>query len=505
MSVSEPATGRRRREGPTPPHSEAPYLEALRDFAERRPGRFHVPGHKGGEAADAELVAVFGERALALDIPALTPGIDQGSEPTPFQQAQLMAAEAWAARRSWFLINGASQGNHVALLALAHSGRELVVQRNVHSSTIDALILSGLRPAFVAPEIDPELGIANCTTPEALDRALAETPGAVGATVVSPTYFGAVADVEGLAEVAHGRGAALIVDEAWGAHFPFHPDLPAPALSLGADLVVSSTHKVVGSVTQSAIVHLGDGDLVDEEVVDRCVTLLESTSPSSLLSGSLDAARRLAAVHGEELLTRTLGGLRELRDQVRAVPGLDVLDERLVGAPGVHAYDPLRVVIDIRGTGTTGYELARRVRESHDIFLELAGENVIVAVFGMAEDVAAAGARLVAALEDAVGSLPEPGDRRREAFAPPPPWGELVMTPRDAFLGPQEVVPAADAVGRIAAESLAAYPPGIPNVLPGERLTAETLDYVRQALEHGGSLRGASDRELRTIRAVVDS
>ena len=505
MSVSEPATGRRRREGPTPPHSEAPYLEALRDFAERRPGRFHVPGHKGGEAADAELVAVFGERALALDIPALTPGIDQGPEPTPFQQAQLMAAEAWAARRSWFLINGASQGNHVALLALAHSGRELVVQRNVHSSTIDALILSGLRPAFVAPEIDPELGIANCTTPEALDRALAETPGAVGATVVSPTYFGAVADVEGLAEVAHGRGAALIVDEAWGAHFPFHPDLPAPALSLGADLVVSSTHKVVGSVTQSAIVHLGDGDLVDEEVVDRCVTLLESTSPSSLLSGSLDAARRLAAVHGEELLTRTLGGLRELREQVRAVPGLDVLDERLVGAPGVHAYDPLRVVIDVRGTGTTGYELARRVRESHDILLELAGENVIVAVFGMAEDVAAAGARLVAALEDAVGSLPEPGDRRREAFAPPPPWGELVMTPRDAFLGPQEVVPAADAVGRIAAESLAAYPPGIPNVLPGERLTAETLDYVRQALEHGGSLRGASDRELRTIRAVVDS
>jgi arginine decarboxylase len=505
MSVSEPATGRRRREGPTPPHSEAPYLQALRDFAERGPGRFHVPGHKGGEAADPELVAVLGERALALDIPALTPGIDQGPEPTPFQQAQLMAAEAWAARRSWFLINGASQGNHVALLALAHRGRELVVQRNVHSSTIDALILSGLRPAFVAPEIDPELGIANCTTPEALDRALAETPGAVGATVVSPTYFGAVADIEGLAEVAHARGAALIVDEAWGAHFPFHPDLPAPALSLGADLVVSSTHKVVGSVTQSAIVHLGDGDLVDEEVVDRCVTLLESTSPSSLLSGSLDAARRLAVVHGEELLTRTLAGLRELRAQVRAVRGLDVLDERLVGAPGVHAYDPLRVVIDVRGTGTTGYELARRVRESHDIFLELAGENVIVAVFGMAEDARATGAHLVAALEDAVGSLPEPGDRTREAFAPPPPWGELVMTPRDAFLGRQEVVPAADAVGRIAAESLAAYPPGIPNVLPGERLTAETLDYVRQALEHGGSLRGASDRELRTIRAVVDS
>src|ERR671923_2864247 len=197
MSVSDPATGRRRREGDTPPQTEAPYLDALRAFAERQPGRLQVPGHKGGRAADPGLVDALGERALALDIPALTPGIDQGPEPTPFQQAQLMAAEAWAACRSWFLINGASQGNHVALLALAHSGRELVVQRNVHSSTIDALILSGLRPAFVAPEIDPELGIANCTTPEALDRALAETPGAVGATVVSPTYFGAVADVGG--------------------------------------------------------------------------------------------------------------------------------------------------------------------------------------------------------------------------------------------------------------------------------------------------------------------
>jgi arginine decarboxylase len=165
----------------------------------------------------------------------------------------------------------------------------------------------------------------------------------------------------------------------------------------------------------------------------------------------------------------------------------------------------LRVVIDVRGTGATGYQLARRVRERHDLFLELAGENVIVAVFGMAEDVAASGARLVAALREELASLDRPDDRAREAFAPPPPWGELVMTPREAFLAPQEVVGAADAVGRIAAESLAAYPPGIPNVLPGERLSAETLDYVRRALEHGGSLRGASDRELRTVRAVVEA
>ena len=209
-----------------PSQTEAPYLEALRAYAERAPGRFHVPGHKGGAGADPGLVEAIGRRALAIDIPALTQGIDVGPEPTPFQQAQALAAEAWGARRTWFLINGASQGNHVAFLALRHAGSDVVVQRNAHSSAVDALVLSGMRPTFVAPELDPELRIAHCLTPEALDRALAATPGAVGALAVSPTYFGAVADVRGLAEVAHARGVPLVVDEAWGAHLGFHESLP---------------------------------------------------------------------------------------------------------------------------------------------------------------------------------------------------------------------------------------------------------------------------------------
>jgi lysine decarboxylase len=422
-----------------------------------------------------------------------------GPGPTPFERAQRLAAEAWGARRSWFLINGATQGNHVALLALAHSGSEIVVQRNVHSSTIDALVLSGLRPCFAAPELDPELGIAHCLTPEALERALAETPGAVGATVVSPTYFGAVADVAGLAEVAHARDVPLVVDEAWGAHLAFHESLPTHALALGADLVICSVHKVLGSLTQSAIVHLGDGGRLDEDVIDRCVTLVESTSPSALLSGSLDAARRQATVDGRSLLEEAIAALAEARAAVRAIPGLDVLDERLAGAPGVHDYDPLRLAIDVRATGHSGYELARRARELDDVNLELAGENVIVAVFGMGE---APPDRLLAALRRAVEELPE-AEPARVSFAPPPPWGELALTPREAFFGPQEVVLADEAVGRVAAESLAAYPPGIPNVLPGERLTAETIQYVRRALDLGGSLRGASDRRLRTVRVTA--
>jgi arginine decarboxylase len=488
-----------------PPQSEAPYLDALLAYARRDPARFNVPGHKGGLGSDPGLIEAIGRQALAFDIPALMHGIDIGAD-SPFQQAQALAAEAWGAARTWFLVNGASQGNQVAALALAHVGDRVVVQRNAHSSTIDGLVLSGLTPTFVAPELDPDLQVAHCVTPEALDAALAATPGAAGALIVSPTYFGAVADVRGLAEVAHARGAVLVADEAWGAHFAFHPDLPPTALSLGADIVISSTHKILGSLTQSAMLHLGVAaeGRIDERLLDRCLTLIESTSPSSLLSASLDATRRYAAVHGRDLIDETIRGAARLREEVRAVEGCDVLDERMVGTGGVVAFDPLRLAIDVRGTGATGYQIADLMREQDEVHVELAGENVVVALLGMGEPVLETGQRLIAALSHAVDAVSAMPPREHEAFAPPPPWGELALSPREAFLGAQEVVPVDAAVGRVASEALAAYPPGIPNVLPGERLSAETLDYIRQTLAQGGHLRGASDRELRTLRVAVE-
>ncbi|MHB8531111.1 MAG: aminotransferase class I/II-fold pyridoxal phosphate-dependent enzyme [Solirubrobacteraceae bacterium] len=484
----------------------APYLEALTEYADRNPARLHVPGHKGGPGADPGLMGAIGERALAMDVPALTHGIDVGVEETPFEQAQRLAAAAWGAKRAWFLVNGASQGNLSAGLALAHRGEEVVVQRNAHSSTIDALVLSGMRPTFVAPELDPELGIAHCLTAESLEQALTRTPGAVGAWVISPTYFGAVADVRALAEVAHRHGVALIADEAWGAHMAFHPDLPEHAISAGADLVISSTHKIVGSLTQSAMLHLGHGagELIGEDIVDRAVTLTESTSPNSLLYASLDAARRQAAMHGRELLDHTMEALARARQAIREIDGLDVLDERMIGRAGVHGYDPLRLAVDVRGLAASGYELAPMLREIGDINLELYGQNVLVAVFGMGERRLPEARRLIDALREVAARVGLDPGGEQTSFAAPPPWGELAMTPREAYLGRQEVVAAADAVGRIAAESLATYPPGIPNVLPGERLSAESLAYIRGTLEMGGSVRGASDRLLRTVRVVVE-
>jgi arginine decarboxylase len=485
---------------------QTPYLDALCAYASRNPARLHVPGHKGGQGADPGLLEAIGERALSMDIPALTYGIDVGSDPTPFEQAQRLAADAWGAKRAWFLINGASQGNLAAGLALAQRGGDVVVQRNAHSSAIDSLVLSGLRPTFAAPEVDPELGIAHCLTAETLQEALERTPAAVGAWVISPTYFGAVADIRALAVVAHARGVPLIVDEAWGAHMAFHEALPEHALAAGADLVISSTHKIVGSLTQSAMLHLGHGagEMIGEDTVDRAVTLTESTSPNALLAASLDAARRQAAVHGSELLGHTMTALAETRAQIRAIDGLDVLDDRLVGRAGVFAYDPLRLAVDVRGVAASGYELAPLLREIGDINLELYGQNVLVAVFGMGERGLGEAPRLVAALRTAVERVGLEPEGALASFAAPPPWGELAMTPREAYLGAQEVVPAEQAAGRIAAESLATYPPGIPNVLPGERLSAETIAYVQRTLELGGSVRGASDRLLHTVRVVLE-
>jgi lysine decarboxylase len=388
-------------------------------------------------------------------------------------------------------------------MALAHMGSDLVVQRNVHSSVIDGMIMAGLNPTFAAPEIDPELGIAHCLTPDTLTEALDRCPDATAAIVVSPTYFGAAADVAALVEVAHSYGVPLVVDESWGAHLHFHPDLPQSAIDAGADLVISSTHKIVGSLTQSAMLHLGS-DRFEAEIIDRCVSMTESTSPNALLCGSLDAARRQAAVYGEALLTETIDALAEARSELKAVEGLDVLDESLLRQKSVVGWDPLRVTIDVRGTGATGYRIASLARKLANINLELTSDTVAVAVFGLGTGNQARVLRLVDGVIAAVDHIGAEPPSVEPEFAQPPPWGEPAMTPREAFLGAQDVVPFAEAEGRIAAEPLATYPPGIPNVLPGERLTRATLEFITDSIDHGGYVRGAADRELTTLRVVAE-
>jgi arginine decarboxylase len=480
----------------------APYLEAVVAYAFRAPARYHVPGHKGGPGADPGLRKAIGVDALAADVPQDIHGIDLGPSPTPYERAEGLAAEAYGAERSWFLTNGATQGNHVLCLALAPLGARVVAQRNSHTSIVDGLVLSGGIPSFVAPEYDPELGITHAVTPDALRAALREAPDARAAFVVSPTYYGMAADVAGLAEVAHAAGLPLVVDQSWGPHFGFHEALPPSAIAQGADAMVTSTHKIAGSLTQSAMLHVAGGR-IDMGAVARAVRLLRSTSPSSLLLASLDSARRQLVLHGEQLLHETLEAIAVARAKLETIPGIALVDSSLVGRMGIAGYDPLRIVVDVRGTGRTGYEIADALRRSYDVHLELPTQATLVFIVGLGESVAAL-RRLAGDIEETVKHIARP--RPTEAIVRPTATlrNEMAVPPREAFLGASVVVAVDEAVGRISCEAIASYPPGVPALLPGERISAETVAYLRELAAGGARLHGASDPQFRTVTVLAD-
>ncbi len=495
-----PAGARRRpRELPT-----APYLEAIVSYGYRGSVRFHVPGHKGGPGADPGLRSAIGDRALALDICQDIEGIDTGPTPTPYQRAEELAAVAYGARQTWFLTNGATQGNHALCLALAKPGQHVLVQRNSHASIVDGLVLSGGMASFVAPEYDAELGMAHGVTPEALEAALTRSPDIGAAFIVSPTYYGMAADIRGCAEVAHAAGVALVVDCAWGSHFGFHPSLPESPLRLGADAMLASTHKIVGSLTQSAMLHVAFDGAIDPDEVARCVRLVRSTSPNSLLLASLDSARRQLGAHGEALLDRTIAASERAREAIEAIPGCAVVGEGMVGRPGVAGWDPLRLVIDVRGTGSTGYELAAELRAAYDIYVELATHATLVLVLGMGQPVDPLD-RFAHDFAEAVRLLSRPGQGPAISAPPAALEHQTVVPIRDAFLGEGETVPVDDAIGRISCESIAGYPPGVPTLLPGERVTAEVIAYLRTLTAAGARLHGAADPSFATIRVLVGS
>jgi arginine/lysine/ornithine decarboxylase len=364
-------------------------------------------------------------------------------------------------------------------------------------------VLSGGIPSFVAPEYDDELGITHCVTPELLELALRAAPDAKAAFIVSPTYYGMAADVKGCAEVAHAAGVPLVVDQAWGPHFGFNDALPPTALSQGADAMLTSTHKIAGSLTQSAMLHIGHTDRIDAGAVGRALRLLRSTSPSSLLLASLDAARRQLALHGEQLLWETLEAIRVARAKLETIDGIALVDGELIGRMGVAGYDPLRIVLDVRGTGRTGYEIADELRRSYDVHVELPMQATIVFIVGLGEQ-AATLRRLAGDIDEVVKRLMRP---QETAPIVPPATAlgyEVAVSPRDAFLGEAEIVEVDAAVGRISCESIASYPPGVPALLPGERISADTIAYLRRLAAAGARLHGASDPEFRTINVLAD-
>ena len=489
-----------------PRQHEAPYADALRALAAQDWQRLHVPAHQGSGAHAPGLADIVGESGMSIDFPMLFSGIDQQSwrmidhdRRTPIAAAQQLAAEAWGASRSWFITNGASGGNHIATTVVRGLGREFVLQRSVHSSVIDGIIHAELRPHFVHPRVDAGLGSSHGVTVAQVESALRQHPDSSAVYLVSPSYFGAVADIAAIAEAAHSHDVPLIVDEAWGSHFGMHPDLPVNAVRLGADLVISSTHKGAGSLAQSAMIHLGHSRHARriDGLVDRVVKSYQSTSSSSLLLASLDEARR-HLVTRPEAIGAALDTAAELRSRVKSDTRFRDATPDILGGHDAIDHDPFKVVIDTRGAGITGAEAQYRLIRDHRIYCELATPSALLLLIGATSPVDVE--RFWSALQALPRSESEP---ERPIVVP----GSCVkrMEISQAHFADSQVVDSAEAIGQVSADALAAYPPGVPNVLPGEVLSAEVVSFLRMtAAAPSGYVRGAQDSRMDTFRVVSD-
>jgi lysine decarboxylase len=481
---------------------EAPLLDALAEYHRLDRYGFTPPGHRQGRGADPRTRAVLGEDPFRSDVLA-TAGLDDRSSSGGYlKRAEELMAGAVGAEHAFFSTCGSSLSVKAAMLAVAGGKGDLLVSRDAHKSVVAGLIFSGVQPRWIRPRWDTELHLSHAPSPEAVEATWDRYPDAAGALIVSPTPYGTSADLAAIAEVCHARGKPLIVDEAWGAHLPFHDDLPTWAMDAGADVCVVSVHKMGAGFEQGSVFHL-QGDLVDPAHLAQCADLLMTTSPNVMVYAAIDGWRRQMVQHGAGLLGAALDLARDLRLQIDAMPGLRVLEDALLRAEASHDLDPLQILIDLGQLGISGYQATDWLRENCRVDVGLSDHARILATMSMADD-KRTGGRLLDALEQLTAAAPGFPPPRRVHL--PDPSGlelETVELPRDAFFGPVEVVRTQDAVGRIGAEQVTPYPPGIPVIVPGERISAEVIDYLRTGLEAGMVLPDPADPDLETIRVTA--
>jgi arginine/lysine/ornithine decarboxylase len=483
--------------------SRAPIVDALAEY--HRLGRygFTPPGHRQGRGIDPRVREVMGIDAFRDDVLASAGLDDRSSSGAYLTDAEELMADAVGADHAFFSTCGSSLSVKSAMLAVAGHEGTLLLGRDAHKSVVAGLIFSGLNPCWISPRWDETLHIAHPPSPEQVEQAWERDPDAAGALIVSPSPYGTCADIGAIAEVCHDRGKPLIVDEAWGAHLPFHDDLPTWAMDAGADVCVVSVHKMGAGFEQGSVFHL-QGDRIEPSHLSACADLLMTTSPNVLLYAAIDGWRRHMVQEGEELLGGALELAKLLRAEIGELDGLRVMEEELLGAEASHDLDRLHILIDLSQLGISGYQAADWLREHERIDVGLSDHRRILASLSIADDDESA-ERLrtsLIRLIDAAQSLPEP----RPVKLPAPNDLELesVFRPRDAFFGPTEHVPAREAIGRIAAEQITPYPPGIPAVLPGERINEPVVDYLLSGLEAGMVLPDPSDSSLETIRVRAE-
>ena len=470
---------------PTDPHElrdDAPLLDAWLRFREDPPTSFSIPGHKQRTDLVGDVVAGDVPLYAGLDTMKLSAGV--------LVEGEARAARLWGADFCRFSTGGATHANQALALALGGDGDRVVVSRTLHRSLLLGLVLAGLTPVWVQPEVDPATGLPLGVAPETVRKALVDNRDVRAVLVGDPSYVGTVGDVAGLAEAAHEHGVPLVVDAAWAAHFGFHPDLPRHALQLGADAMVISAHKTLPAWSQAALV-LARTERLDAGRLDAGVEATATTSPAGAILASTDAARALLERDGERLLGGAIAATRDARDRLRQIDGLVVLD-----GPGV---DPLKLTVVLGGTGADGNAVERDLLAA-GLPVESADHEVLVGVVSLADTPQTLSA-FTTALTDSVRrhcgtprAVVAPAAYRVEAVT--------ALPTRQAFFAESETVSIDRAVGRVSAELIAPYPPGIPVLAPGEEVTAATLEALESARHAGVRIAYAADPSLATLRVT---
>lgn len=480
---------------------ETPLFDALLKHRNRHPIQFHIPGHKKGHGVDPAFREFVGDNILSIDLINIAPLDDLHSPKGAIRKAQELAADAFGADHTFFSVQGTSGAIMTMILSVVGPNDKILVPRNVHKSIMSAIVFAGAVPIFIHPEVDPDLGISHGISAEAVEKALIEYPDAKAVLVINPTYFGVAADLKRIVDIAHEREIPVLVDEAHGVHIHFHDSLPVSAMSAGADMAATSVHKLGGSMTQSSVLNVREG-LVSAKRVQSTLSMLTTTSTSYPILASLDTARRQLAIHGFDLIDQTIRLASDARKRINKIPHLHCVGKELLKTSATYDMDPTKLLISVKNLGITGHQAEEWLRENANIEIELSDLYNILCLVTIGDS-----RKELNLLVNALQRMSAAFDNEASIIEPTvllPDIPRLAMTPRDAFYATTEVVKIDEAVGRISAEFIMVYPPGIPIFIPGEIITQENIDYIHMNVKAGLPVQGPEDDTLQMLRVIKE-
>ncbi|MGD9678758.1 MAG: aminotransferase class I/II-fold pyridoxal phosphate-dependent enzyme [Vulcanibacillus sp.] len=481
--------------------TKTPLFSALKEHAKNNPLQFHIPGHKKGQGMDQEFKDFIGINALSIDLINITPLDDLHSPSGIIKEAQDLAAKAFGADHTFFSVQGTSGAIMTMIMSVCQPGDKIIVPRNVHKSILSGIILAGANPIFIHPEMDENLGISHGINPESVKLALEAHPDAKAVLVINPTYFGIAANLKKIVDIAHKYNVPVLVDEAHGVHIHFHDNLPLSAMQAGADLAATSVHKLGGSLTQSSLLNVREG-LVNPKHIQSIMSMLTTTSTSYLLLASLDVARRNLAINGKQLLDNAIKLAQDLRRNINKIPGLYCTGKEILGTDATFDYDPTKILISIKDLGITGYEAETWLRENYNIEVELSDLYNILCIVTLGELPKNIETLLVALQNLSRTHINNSKINHLKVNIPMIP--AISLSPRDAFYAETDIIPFELSEGHVIAEFITIYPPGIPILLPGEIITRDNIDYIKQNISAGLPVKGPEDEQLKNIRVIKE-